>query len=172
VDLLVVRYGKPWWLVECKSGQTDPAPALARPSVRRPNPAPRDCAWAPPAATLGHAWWTGAIVPAASLTTAVVTASPSWTAGPVPQVPLTIWERADRSWRIATSATSRARCYPRPATKGSFRQWWGAVGTAPAFPSASVRVPWRNSVQTQATTCVTGANSTVTPWGRRGAPTA
>jgi uncharacterized protein len=28
VDFLVVRDGKPWWLVECKSGQTDPTPAL------------------------------------------------------------------------------------------------------------------------------------------------
>jgi uncharacterized protein len=28
VDFLVVRDGKPWWLVECKSGQTDPAPSL------------------------------------------------------------------------------------------------------------------------------------------------
>jgi hypothetical protein len=28
VDFLVVRDGKPWWLVECKSGSTEPAPAL------------------------------------------------------------------------------------------------------------------------------------------------
>jgi uncharacterized protein len=28
MDFLVVRDGKPWWLVECKSGQTHPAPSL------------------------------------------------------------------------------------------------------------------------------------------------
>ena len=38
MDLLVVRYGKPWWLVECKSGQTDPAPALLYFRVKLGNP--------------------------------------------------------------------------------------------------------------------------------------
>jgi len=84
-------------------------------------------------------WWTGAIVPAAWSTTAVVTASSSGQLG-LPHTSYSYRERVTRLGELRPAPPLRATTLPPTCGPGQFRGWSGAVGTAPASPSSSVSV--------------------------------